>query len=458
MYDLTFASATALAQMIRGKQLASEEIVRLLLDRIAQVNPQLNAVVQLATESALAQARAADQSLAKGDLYGPLHGVPMTIKDSIDTAGIITTGGTMGRKAFVPQQDATVVARLRRAGAIIMGKTNTPELTLSFETDNALYGRTNNPYDLTRTSGGSSGGAAAIIAASGSPLDIGSDTGGSIRVPAHCCGIVGIRPTSGRVPRTGHIVPHGLGPIDALTTLGPMARRVEDLALCLPIISGVDWQDPAIIPLPLGDPRAVDRKQLRVAFFTDNGIATPTTETVEAVMRAVGTMAGTMVGSVDEKRPAALLQTEEIFHELWAAYAGAWRQKLLHKAGTIESISEYEREPRLSPLVLANIDEAVGQFRSEMLGFMADYDILLCPVNAYPAMPHGGGKENTSAFSYTKTFNLTGWPVVVIRAGTSPEGLPIGVQIVARPWCEHEALAVAQHIESALGEWPQPAL
>ena len=457
MDELIFKSATSLARMIRQKEVSAEEVVRLLLERITHVNPQLNAVVQLASDRALAEARAADQALADGDLIGPLHGVPITLKDSIDTVGIVSTGGTTGRKNFVPTEDATVAARLRRAGAIVMGKTNTPELTLSFETDNEVYGRTNNPYDLSRTSGGSSGGAAAIIAAGGSPLDIGSDTGGSIRVPSHCCGITGIRPTSGRVPRTGHIVPYGLGQIDALTTLGPMARRVEDLILCLPIISGVDWKDPAIVPMPLGNPNTVVLKELRIAFFTDNGIATPTAETIQAIERTAHILTE-VVTSVEETRPDAIVRTSDLFNRLWGAYADSWRQKLLLNAGTINTVEPSESEKMLSAMALADISAELEQFRSEMLSFMAGYDIMICPVSAYPAMPHGSSREKAPAFSYTKSFNLTGWPVVVVRSGTSPEGLPIGVQIVARPWCEHEALAVAQQLESVLGEWPRPAL
>jgi amidase len=173
MDEIIYASAATIAKMIREGHVSSEEVVRTFLDRIEKVNPKLNAVVQLAADRALAEARDADKATAKGDVKGTLHGVPITIKDSLDTAGIISTGGTMGRSAFVPSQDATVVDRLRRAGAILLGKTNTPELTFSFETINAVYGRTNNPYDLLLTSGGSSGGAAAMIAAGGSPLDIG---------------------------------------------------------------------------------------------------------------------------------------------------------------------------------------------------------------------------------------------------------------------------------------------
>src|SRR5262245_19756015 len=236
MEELIYQPATLLAEAIRCKEVSAVEVLEACLQRIEAVNPKLNAVVHLAADSARAQAQHADAALARGDSNGPLHGVPMTIKDSLDTAGVISTGGTKGRASYVPTADATVVARLRAAGAILLGKTNTPELTLSFETDNLLYGRTNNPYDLARTPGGSSGGAAAIIAAGGSPFDIGSDTAASIRWPAHCCGIAGIKPTAGRVPRTGHIIPFGLGARDMLTQNGPMARFVEDLSLILPII------------------------------------------------------------------------------------------------------------------------------------------------------------------------------------------------------------------------------
>ena len=202
--DIRSLPLRALAASLRRGDVSSETVVGAFLDRIAEVNPKLNAVVQLRAEAALEEARAADRVPA-GE-RGPLHGVPMTIKDSLDTAGLVTTGGTKGRASFVPSADATVVRRLRAAGAIILGKTNTPDLTLSYETSNLVYGRTNNPFDASRTSGGSSGGAAAIVAAGGSPMEIGSDTGGSIRLPAHCCGIAGIKPTAGRVPRTGHII------------------------------------------------------------------------------------------------------------------------------------------------------------------------------------------------------------------------------------------------------------
>ena len=239
MDDLLSGPVTGLAEAIRTRQISAIEVVAGYLRRIEAVNLQLNAVVALAAESGLAQAQAVDTALARGDHIGPLHGIPMTIKDSLNTAGVVSTWGTPGRRGVVPTEDATVVARLKKAGAILLGKTNTPELTLSFETDNPIHGRTNNPYDLERAPGGSSGGGAALIAVGGIPFDIGSDTGGSIRIPAHCCGITGLKPTTGRVPRTGHAI-SPVGWLNSLTQIGPLARYVDDLALLLPILVGPD--------------------------------------------------------------------------------------------------------------------------------------------------------------------------------------------------------------------------
>ena len=458
MDDVIYASATDLARAIRAKAISSAEVVQVYLQRIEAVNPHLNAVVQLRSEAALAEARAADAALARGQALGPLHGVPMTIKDSLDTAGVITTGGTTGRASFVPAQDATVVARLRQAGAILLGKTNTPELTLWGETDNLVYGRTNNPYDLTRTPGGSSGGAAAIIAAGGSPLDIGSDTRGSIRLPAHFNGIAGIKPTSGRVPRTGHIIPWGLGAVDALTQLGPLARSVEDLGLILPIIAGVDWCDPAIVPMPLGDPQVVSLQGLRVALYTDNGLLAATPETVAAVQRAATalTEAGALV---HDNRPPLLEQVEAVYNALSDADSRAWVRRLLQRAGTTAIHPRLQqRIEAATPLPVGDFTallEEVDRVRSALLRFLQPYDLILCPVCAVPAPPHG---TTLSLPSYTGVYNLTGWPGAVVRGGTSPEGLPIGVQLVARPWREDVALAVAQYLEEALGGWQRPPL
>src|SRR4051794_31370591 len=240
--DVLHASASSLARGIANREWSSEEIVEACLRRIQAVNPRLNAVVQLRAEAARAEARQADQDLASGHSNGPLHGVPVTIKDAFDVAGMVSTCGTRGRASFVPDQDAAAVQRLKDAGAIVLGLTNTPELTLAFETDNLVYGRTNNPYDLARTPGGSSGGEAALVASGASYLGLGTDIGGSIRVPAHYCGLAGLKPTLGRVPTTG-VFPPAMGVIGGMYHVGPLARSVEDLGLALSVLAGPDGRD-----------------------------------------------------------------------------------------------------------------------------------------------------------------------------------------------------------------------
>ena len=463
MDEIISSSARSLADAIRVKELSSREVVEACLARIDKVNDRLNAVVQVTGERALAEARDADEMTARGESKGPLHGVPMTIKDSLDTEGIITTGGTTGRASFVPEQDSTVVARLRAAGAVLMGKTNTPELTYAGETDNLVYGRTNNPYDLSRTPGGSSGGAAAIIAAGGSPFDMGSDTGGSIRLPVHFSGIAGIKPTSGRVPRTGHIVPFGMGAVDSLTQIGPMARYVEDLYPLLRVISGPDWRDPAMVPMPLGNPTQVGLGTLRIAVHTDNGIMPPTAETTEAVEAAAAAMED-LGAHVEMTAPGPLDRTYDLAKRLFSADGRATIKRRLEAAGTTE-VHDWlrERVDDSAPIDVGDYTallEEVDRFRSEMLGFMEPFDAIICPTCAFPAPPHGRTHDDDMriGFSYTSTYNLTGWPGAVVRGGTSPEGLPIGVQAVARPWREDVALAVAQHLQTALGGWKAPSL
>lgn len=454
--------ATAIARAIRERQVSSEEVVRACVERVSAVNPKLNAVVQLPAEAALAQAREADRALARGEIRGPLHGVPFTLKDAIETAGVISTGGTQGRAAYVPAEDAAVVKRLQAAGGILLGKTNCPELGWAWESDNLIYGRTNNPYDLSLSPGGSSGGESAIIAVGGSAFGLGSDAGGSVRFPAHCTGITAIKPTSGRVPRTGHFPGPG-GTLDSLWQIGPLARYVEDLALVLPVISGVDWRDAAVIPMPLGDPHAVDVKSLRLSFHTDNGVVSPTHETAEVVRNAARALSE-VCGAVEEVRPHSIEETYEIYLKLFSADGGAGLEALLRTAGTarvhplMRRVLEIQRANRLSTAEFGSLVVRWDIFRSVMLSFMESYDAILCPVCAFPGMVHGSTYDRLEAFSYTMTYNLTGWPVAVVRAGTSAEGLPIGVQIAARPWREDVALAVAQCIETVLGGYRPPQL
>ncbi len=458
--ELYNASVRALAAAIRSGDVSSVEVVQAFLDRIETVNAKINAVVALAGDEALDAARDADARLSRGEVTGPLHGVPMTIKDSLDTAGIVTTYGTKGRRTFVPPKDATVVARLKSAGAILMGKTNTPEFTLSYETGNKLFGVTNNPYDLTRTPGGSSGGASAILAAGGSPFDIGSDYGGSIRLPAHCTGIAGIKPTSGRVPRTGHGFPFG-GLLDAFQQLGPMARHATDLSLLLPILAGPDAVDPYIVPMPLKDPATVKPQDLRVSFHTDNGIQTPTPAISQVVTTAAAVLSD--IGArVDEARPTGIESSYDVMMTAWNRCDPPLIKKLLRAAGTSQEESTLQwafEAPAATDEEIVDAFTRMALCRSQMLSFMESYDVILCPVNALPAMHHGSEDgQDLRPFSYTMTYNLTGWPGAVVRGGTSPEGLPIGVQIVARPWREDIVLAVAQLLESELGGFQAPDL
>jgi amidase len=455
------ASAGELAEAIRSKKLSSREVVEAHLERIAKVNPKLNAVVQLTAESARKQADEADAALAAGNIKGPLHGVPVTIKDTLETSGVICTGGTKGRANFVPKADATAVARLRAAGGIILGKTNVPELAGAAETDNLVYGRTNNPYDLTRTPGGSSGGEAAIIAACGSPLGLGTDAGGSIRIPAHYCGLAAIKPSVGRVPRTGQF-PLPLGARNPVFHVSLIARKVADLALALPIIAGPDFRDHSIVGMPLGDPAKVTLRDLKVAYFDDDGIAPPTREIAAAVRDAAKAFADAGI-KVEASPPPDVSRPGVVYLDISRGDGGAGTRAFLKSIGTDQISPLFERALAVAP-AMPNITEALAAFvrwdlyRNSMLRFIENYDALLSPVIPYPAVPHGTSFDDDRriGFGYAQMHNLTGWPTATVRVGTSPEGLPIGVQVAARPWREDVALALVQHLEQTFGGWKMP--
>lgn len=463
MEEIIYASATRLARAIRERQVSSEEVVDAYLKRIAAINLAVNAVVQVRADEARAEAREADRALARGENLGPLHGVPVTIKDTYDVAGMICTCGTGGRAAYVAQQDAIAVSRLREAGAIVLGLTNLPELLLAYESDNLVYGRTNNPYDLSRTPGGSSGGEAAAIAAGCSPLGLGTDSGGSIRVPAHFCGVAGLKPTWGRIPLTG-LFPPPVGISARIRHAGPLARYVEDLALALPILTGTDWHDATVIPMPLFEAQENDFATLQVAFYTDNGLAASTPETVHTVHKVAQVIAEAGA-SVEEARPAYIEQSLDLMSRVFGASGSGGMAGLLQMIGTTtyspllqQFVAAVQPYVPTTAADLGGMMTSWDQWRNMMLPFLQRYDVLLSPVTATPALPHGTSFENLAGFSYAMTHSLTGWPVVVVRGGTSPEGLPIGVQVAARPWREDVALAVAQQIEIALGGWTRPAL
>ncbi len=447
------------AQISAGK-VSAKTLTRTYLDRIEQVNSKINAVVHLDAEMAMKQAERSDLALKGGESPGRLLGIPMTIKDSLNTYDMVTTWGTSGRHDFRPGKDATCVSRLRNEGAILMGKTNTPEFTLAFKTSNSLFGRTCNPYDLARTPGGSSGGAAALIAAHGTPFEVGTDTGGSIRLPAHFCGIAGIKPTTGRVPCTGNGLP-STGVIAPLTQPGPMARHVEDLAYLLETMIGPDNLDPHAVPMPWQSPEDVDVTELRIAWHTDNGLKKADKDIAECVEQARDLLMDNQ-NTVSEARPTGVEMSAMIFGHLMRADDGEMIEALLEESNT-QSPSHEVAE------ILADSGNAIGarefaqvislwhSYQSSMLSFFDDFDVLICPVNAHTAIHHDE-QEDFLAYTYTAAYNLTGWPGLVIRAGTTDNGLPVGIQILAAPFREDRCLAVGHWLESQLGEFSGPDL
>jgi amidase len=460
MTDVCALSGTAQARLIRSGELSATELVEAHLRRIEKVNPCLNAVAEVLEEPALESAERVDRERAQGNPLPVFAGVPFSIKDSIEVEGTVCTAGTLGRKSAAPSiHDATVVARLRAAGAIPIARTNLPDLLFAFESDNLIRGRTNNPYDFSRTPGGSSGGEAALIAACGSPFGLGSDCAGSVRLPAHFCGIASIKPTSGRLPRTGHVPPAG-GWTETLWQIGPMARHIEDLSAMLSLLAGPDAQDHTAIGMPLLDAAEVRMKDIRVAFFTDNGIVEADAETIAVVERAAAALENE-VNRIEERRPPGIEESYELEMAMIGPDGGDSLRAFLTSIGSTRTHPLLEGwltklEPyRTTMDGFAEYWAALDRFRARMFAFLEDYDAILSPVFPQAALPHGASIEERTfhGFSYTMTHNLTGWPAAVVRCGQTAAGLPIGVQIAARPWREDVALCVATHLESACGGW-----
>lgn len=465
--DLLSKSATQIAQMIRDKEVSSVDVVKACYARIDAVNPKINAVVTLCRERALAEAQLADEALAAGKVLGPLHGVPFTIKDSFDTEGVLSTGGTLGRKGYIPGKDATVVARVRTAGGILLGKTNTPEFTLgggARGTYNLIFGQTHNAYNPGYTPSGSSGGAGAIVAAAGSYFDIGSDYGGSIRMPAYVEGLAGIKPTYGRSPRTGHIVGYG-GPFDNFQETGPLARSVDDLHLILSIICGPDNWDAAMAPVPLGDPNKVELKNLRVAWYTNTGTIEASAEMQALVKQCVGYFSA-LGCKVTAAAPPKLKELNEVRQQFEGADDRDHIRRLLKKHGTVQASPGLRTEGKLLPSAdFTRLCEEMDAIKSEQLAWFENYDLILCPVMAkapekIPAEFTRPPDSPAVRGSFCGEYNTTGWPAGVVRAGTSTVevGLPLAIQVIARPWRDDVVLAALGHIERKTGGWKMPPI
>jgi Asp-tRNA(Asn)/Glu-tRNA(Gln) amidotransferase A subunit family amidase len=477
MNELNFLSAVEMAEQIRARTISPVELVDAHLGRIAELNSprasKLNAFVRVDVDGARAQAKIAEAAVGSRGLahsLGALHGVPLSVKSSVDVAGWPCECGSRLRKGYVPSEHATLVTRLRAAGAILLGNTNVPEFLMAYETDNSLYGRTNSPWDLERTPGGSSGGEAAAIAAGCSAGGVGSDGGGSIRIPAHFSGICGLKPTPGRVPSTGHY-PASAGPFAQLGVVGPMARTVADVARLFAVMAGPDFGDPASAPVPLRVWSEEEVRKLRVAYFEDDGV-TPVTPETAAVVRAAAEALRAQGFQVEAWRPQNL---DRVWQLWWNLFGRAVQMAF---AATVEG-----REAELSPMYRAWrqrvaleppmdgrewLNTLVGRdaLREKLLRQMETFPILLCPACAIPAFRHGerewmvqGRKvEYLKAMSYSQWFNLLGNPAAVVPVGRSPESLPIVVQIVGRPWEDEAVLAVAAKIEAACGGFRRPPI
>jgi Asp-tRNA(Asn)/Glu-tRNA(Gln) amidotransferase A subunit family amidase len=456
--SITDLSASAIAQLILQKKLSPVEVMDAHLQRIEQLNPQINAFVYVDAEGARSHAKRAEAALMRGVESKPLLGVPISIKSCIDVQGLRCEAGSRLKDGFVASQDATLVARLKSAGAIVIGNTTTPEFLMAYHTDNFLHGRTNNPWDLSRTPGGSSGGEAAAIACGMSAAGFGSDGGGSIRVPAHFCGICGLKPTPGRIPATGHYPPCG-GPFSLIGVVGPMARTIEDLQLLLAATTGYDPGDPVSAPVPLGTTHEFQAKKLRIGYYEDDGYSPPTPEIRAAVRAAASALMDTGF-EVEPFRPDGLDQARELWSVIFVDASAMILNPMVEgreheiSTNTKQFLTMASGRPSLTGDRLLNTLIERDVLRSHLLTQMEQFPILLSPVCSIPAFLHQDGgwgpayaADYLQTMTYSQHYNLLGNPAVVVPVGMSPEGLPIGVQIIGRPYKEDEILAVASVLE-----------
>lgn len=461
MKNICQLSATDIACKIKRKEITVIEVVKAFLERIAAVNPVINALQQFEPERILNEAKSADKAIKKSTILSRLHGIPITLKDAFHVKGFKCSKGCPGLLKDISHEDATAVKRLKDEGAIILGITNVPELLLSYETDNLIYGATNNPHDITRTPGGSSGGEAAIIAAGGSPMGIGSDAGGSIRQPAHYCGICAHKPTQGLVPFTGNLPQQGAGIATQIVSMGPMARHVEDLITMMEIISGADECDPHAVNVTFKNPIHVDISQLRIAYFYHIGQVKASTDIIAAIDKVAEHLKGE-VRYIEELYPkpfdnAFKLHMEtfmlggdggESFVQLFKTFGN---QKPSYLA---QQYLKNAAKCRLSVAELRQRFMLVEEFRYSMMAFMQDFDIIISPVATTPARYHKETPNYLEEFSYTTAHNLTGWPASVVPITKTKSGLPIAIQIAAKPWHDHLVLALAQSLQKRFGVFP----
>jgi amidase len=456
--ELTILSASDIARAVRARCLSPVEITEVFLRRAEGLNAQLNAVVTFAPD-ATEQAQEAERAVTRRNArLGLLHGVPVTIKDTIDTVNLRTTSGSNLRRSHIPQADAPAVARLKRAGAIILGKTNTSEMAIPYECDNPLFGRTNNPHDLKRTPGGSSGGCAAAVSACLAPISLGTDLSGSIRVPAHFCGVAGFKPESSRVSGEGH-VPPVTGAFTRGASFGPLARTIEDIKLMFDVLSDAASAEAK-------DRAEINLRECRFSVWpADPPVAPVTTETKDALERAARILCEAGLPMIDES-PPAVARASALWFDLFARHAAKFVREMY--AGELEAEAGMLVARALrSELPEANEQAAqeIYPLRAVLIEWMtANASLIVAPVGSFPAFQHGArrvlvGSESISifrAFGYARAFNALDLPAITVPVLRSKENLPVGVQIAARPGDESRLFAAAMIIEEATGGWIRP--
>jgi Asp-tRNA(Asn)/Glu-tRNA(Gln) amidotransferase A subunit family amidase len=464
MDSIYFADIAEVAGKIRTKEISPREVIDAHLERIEKLQPKLNAFVHVDAEGARRQARAAEANVLRGDAVGALHGVAISIKSCIDVAGWPCPAGSLLRADYVACEDAVLVSRLRAAGAILIGNTNVPEFLMAYETDNALCGKTSNPWELARSAGGSSGGEAAAIASGCSMGGVGSDGGGSVRVPAHFCGISGLKPTPGRIPGTGHF-PRGAGAFAWLGVVGPMARTVAEVRTLFDVMKEPDVDDALSSAIEARSFGEAELRGMRVGILESDALGNVTSETKQAVERAAA-----LLSERFNVEPFQLEGLEQAI-ELWWFFFGPMIARLFEpmvegREGELSAMfREYLSAARLK--TEPTVDELMGTctkrdiVRAKIIKQMRDVPILLSPVCAAPAFRHGEGNWQPvcgyrDTMRHAQWLNLTGFPGVSVPMGFSAEGLPIGVQVLGRPNEDELVLAVAEILETARGKFEAP--
>jgi Asp-tRNA(Asn)/Glu-tRNA(Gln) amidotransferase A subunit family amidase len=460
MSELVLMPASRQVDLLRAREVSVAELAEAHIAQIQRLEPQLNAFADFDAERVHAQARAMD---AAKEPRGGLQGLPVTVKSSIATAGYRCEIGSVLNQGDVPREDAEVVRRLRAAGALILGTTNCPEFLMAYETENLLHGQTRNPWDLERSPGGSSGGESSAIAAGMSAAGLGSDSGGSVRVPAHFTGICSLKPTPGRVPGRGHLPPC-VGPFAILGAIGPMARRIEDVSLMFRTLAGQDGYDPVSPPVPLRMYSLDELRSRKIGYFEDDGIVPVTLETRAAVQSAAQALreAGFCV---EPFRPRTLEQLRKLWGTFFVQCGAMFYEPAIR--GRREQLSPIFREflgfaesaGPLSTVELLNAWAELDVMRAKTLEEMREHPVVLCPVASVPAFRHGerawvidGERvEYLDAWRYSQWFNALGSPAAIVPVGESKEGLPIGVQIAARPFEDEVVLGIAAVVDAAFG-------